>query len=206
MKYMTLREKIIHSKQRAEKRVSNIYDPICYFIFNPIIPHWIHPNHITILRLFGTPFLIYFLWIGDVKVAAVMFIALALTDMIDGTLARRREQITELGTLLDPIADKLLLGSVIIFLLLKINIALACLVVGLDLVAVIFGVIMKLSGSQLSFKANLWGKIKLNLQVVGVAMVFIGLIFNIPLLIVIAQGILWASIAFAVISSINGGA
>jgi len=86
------------------------------------------PNLLTLLRIFFVPLLIAALvqddlqlqlggvLIGNELVALAIFLAAALTDLLDGYLARRWDQITTVGTLLDPIADKLLVGAVIVAL------------------------------------------------------------------------------------------
>jgi CDP-diacylglycerol--glycerol-3-phosphate 3-phosphatidyltransferase len=72
------------------------------------------PTKITILRIVLVPFLLAFL-IAPSRVnallAALIFLAAALTDWLDGHLARSTQQITTLGKLLDPIADKILLAA-----------------------------------------------------------------------------------------------
>jgi CDP-diacylglycerol--glycerol-3-phosphate 3-phosphatidyltransferase len=83
------------------------------------------PNALTLLRIFIVPLLVVVLltkfsedWIGVPQhIAAVgLFLTAALTDMLDGYLARRRRQVSRLGSLLDPIADKLLISSAFISL------------------------------------------------------------------------------------------
>lgn len=203
---MKIGKKIIESKEKIEKEYSNFYDPYCYAVFRHLIPEWVLPNHLTLIRLLGVPFFVYYLWNGHYLVSLILFVLLALTDMLDGTMARRRNQITELGTLLDPIADKILVASAIIVLLIKVNFTLAIVIIGLDLLVMLIAVISKLAGMKLSFKANLWGKIKLNLQVLGVGLIFLGLLLNAPILLMVAQIVLWTSVGFAVFSAINGGA
>src|SRR6266550_3272364 len=68
------------------------------------------PNGLTLMRIFLVPFLV------AVLVAALIFLAASLTDLLDGYLARKRGQVTTLGTLLDPVADKLLISSAFISL------------------------------------------------------------------------------------------
>src|SRR5579872_4229203 len=87
------------------------------------------PNLLTILRIFFVPLLVAALmeenWftirVNDLVVtnewlALAIFWAAAATDMLDGYLARRWGQVTTIGTLLDPIADKLLISAALISL------------------------------------------------------------------------------------------
>jgi CDP-diacylglycerol--glycerol-3-phosphate 3-phosphatidyltransferase len=78
------------------------------------------PNSITMGRILGIPVLIWMLsprfphgsWHGEQEViASLFFILLSISDGVDGYLARRRGQITTMGMLLDPLADKLLITS-----------------------------------------------------------------------------------------------
>ena len=83
------------------------------------------PNTLTLLRIFIVPLLVVVLltpfsenWFGVPRhvLGVVMFLGAALTDYLDGHLARRRHQVTRLGQLLDPIADKLLISAALISL------------------------------------------------------------------------------------------
>src|SRR5919198_5830783 len=86
------------------------------------------PNSLTLARIFFVPLLVAALVQQDVAVrvagllitnewlALAIFLAAAGTDMLDGFLARRWGQITTIGTLLDPIADKLLISAALIAL------------------------------------------------------------------------------------------
>src|SRR5438067_12600861 len=86
------------------------------------------PNALTILRIFFVPLLVAALVQenGAVRIGSVLFtkewLALAIfltaagTDLLDGYLARRWKQVTTIGTLLDPIADKLLISAALISL------------------------------------------------------------------------------------------
>jgi CDP-diacylglycerol--glycerol-3-phosphate 3-phosphatidyltransferase len=77
------------------------------------------PNKLTLGRIFLVPFIIVFLVVGE-KVpnytAGVIFLAAVLTDWLDGRIARTTRQVTTLGKLLDPIADKLLISTALIAL------------------------------------------------------------------------------------------
>src|SRR5271156_2055867 len=75
------------------------------------------PNGLTLFRIFLIPVLVTVLLTKEhVLFAASIFLAASLTDLLDGYLARKRGQITTLGVLLDPVADKLLISSAFISL------------------------------------------------------------------------------------------
>ncbi|KKQ78557.1 MAG: CDP-diacylglycerol-glycerol-3-phosphate 3-phosphatidyltransferase [Parcubacteria group bacterium GW2011_GWC2_38_7] len=78
------------------------------------------PNKITLLRIFLIPLIVFFLLYSPKLsmhiVAAIIFVLASLTDVIDGYIARNKNQVTTLGKLLDPVADKLLTSSALISL------------------------------------------------------------------------------------------
>src|SRR3990172_3029259 len=81
---------------------------------------WNLPNTITIVRMGVVPiFLLFPLFDGPTgsRVVAWLFIVAATTDLVDGWLARRGKQVTSIGKLLDPLADKLLVSTALIVLL-----------------------------------------------------------------------------------------
>jgi CDP-diacylglycerol--glycerol-3-phosphate 3-phosphatidyltransferase len=85
----------------------------------PLSSHLNWPNKITLVRIFLVPLLLVFLispqgW--SPLVAATIFLVAAFTDWLDGHLARSTNQITRLGQLLDPIADKLLVTAALVSL------------------------------------------------------------------------------------------
>jgi len=77
------------------------------------------PIALTLFRIVVVPLIIVFVISSDrvrVLIAAVIFVAASLTDWLDGRLARRRNQVTQFGTLLDPVADKLLVAAALVAL------------------------------------------------------------------------------------------
>ncbi len=78
------------------------------------------PNALTLARIFLVPIVVALLLTVEIRDWALwgagLFLAAALTDILDGYFARRRKQVTNLGRLLDPIADKLLISSALIAL------------------------------------------------------------------------------------------
>lgn len=87
------------------------------------VSNWSAPNIITIVRIFFAPVFIWMLLSGNGDVneslrwwAAILFVVGMGTDGLDGWIARRYNLITDLGKILDPIADKILIGGALIAL------------------------------------------------------------------------------------------
>ena len=120
------------------------------------------PNLMSLMRVVLTPFIGYFLWIGTDRgnEICVGFLALAgLTDLLDGFLARKLNQITPLGIVLDPIADKLFAIVLIIELISfrAFPIWLAAAIIGRDLLIMAGGMVL-LREKELILPSNLTGK------------------------------------------------
>ncbi|WP_281883097.1 CDP-alcohol phosphatidyltransferase family protein [Paenibacillus sp. YYML68] len=77
---------------------------------------WNVPNLLTIARLLLIPVYIIVFQAGHVKSAFFVLLAAGLTDILDGHIARRNKQVTQLGSMLDPLADKLMMITVILLL------------------------------------------------------------------------------------------
>ena len=75
---------------------------------------WNIPNALTMLRLVLIPVFVYLFWKVDRKAALVVFLVASLTDMLDGMLARKLNQITDFGKLFDPLADKVMVLTALI--------------------------------------------------------------------------------------------
>ena len=74
------------------------------------------PNKLTMGRIFAIPVFIVVFLMGYKYAAAIIFILAALTDMLDGHIARKHNLVTNFGKLMDPLADKLLVMSALICL------------------------------------------------------------------------------------------
>jgi CDP-diacylglycerol--glycerol-3-phosphate 3-phosphatidyltransferase len=134
------------------------------------------PNALTISRLLSIPVLMVLLVVRfpyHDQIAAAVFVVASLTDTLDGNLARRRRQVTELGKFLDPLTDKLFILSVLIVLVQEGELA-------AWIVVVIFGremlitVLRSLSASQgRVIAATPFGKTKTVLQVAAVLLLIL---------------------------------
>lgn len=76
-----------------------------------------YPNMLTIVRLLLIPVYLYFFLKGEYIISGVVFSVSGLTDFFDGYLARKYNMVTDLGRLLDPLADKLTLISILAVLI-----------------------------------------------------------------------------------------
>jgi CDP-diacylglycerol--glycerol-3-phosphate 3-phosphatidyltransferase/cardiolipin synthase len=78
------------------------------------------PNILTLSRIFAVPLLAFFLWWPEWRlgylIGFVLYSVIAITDYIDGYLARAQGTVSKLGTFLDPIADKIMVAAVILVL------------------------------------------------------------------------------------------
>lgn len=140
------------------------------------------PNGLTLLRIFIIPLLVVVLltpfsenWFGVPRhfLGVALFLGAALTDYLDGHFARSRDQVTRLGQLLDPIADKLLISAALISLVenqlapawaVVIIIGREFAVTGLRSIAAADGVVIS---------ASRMGKFKMLVQVLTVALLIV---------------------------------
>jgi CDP-diacylglycerol--glycerol-3-phosphate 3-phosphatidyltransferase len=141
------------------------------------------PNSITLIRIFSIPLLMWILLsprfngvTGERELlASCIFIAAAMTDGIDGYLARKRGQITTIGILLDPIADKLLIAAAFITLV-QLSPSLvpawiAVVVIGREFL--VSGLRSIAAGEGFTIEASDLGKFKMVVQIVAVVAVIL---------------------------------
>lgn len=138
------------------------------------------PNKITILRIILIPLFIILLYIKMKYVeyiAALIFIILALTDALDGYIARKKKQITRLGKLIDPLADKLLISAALIFLIGKgVPAWMAFIIIAREFA--VTGLRLSASAKNITISASKWGKIKTISQIVAIVAVIINFPYN----------------------------
>ncbi|MBW4838499.1 MAG: CDP-diacylglycerol--glycerol-3-phosphate 3-phosphatidyltransferase [Paenibacillaceae bacterium] len=144
------------------------------------------PNRITLTRIFMIPVMLVFLlvdagWLsheltlGDYSlpfnqlIAAILFIVAASTDGIDGYIARKYNLVTNLGKLLDPLADKLLVGTVLIGLVAmgKCDTWIAVVIISREFAVTGLREVALLEGSVIA--ASKWGKAKTITQIIAIS-------------------------------------
>jgi cardiolipin synthase (CMP-forming) len=121
---------------------------------------WTVPNQITLLRLGFLPFFLILVLYEEYQGALVVLVFVALTDAIDGFLARRLHQKSALGAYLDPIADKLLLSSSFVVLAMgkKIGWWLTIMVLSRDVLLLVVAAVILIVQGYRAFPPSLLGK------------------------------------------------
>jgi CDP-diacylglycerol---glycerol-3-phosphate 3-phosphatidyltransferase len=127
-----------------------------------------------------------------------VFLAAAATDLLDGYLARRWGQVTTVGTLLDPIADKLLIMAALVSLVAIQRVPAWMVIVILGREFAVSGLRQIAAASGFTIAASELGKSKMIAQVVAIALVIGGIRW--PALNEIALYAMWAVVLFGVIS------
>jgi CDP-diacylglycerol--glycerol-3-phosphate 3-phosphatidyltransferase len=170
------------------------------------------PNLLTLLRIFFVPLLVAVLVMGEVMVpvgrwrltndwlALAIFLAAAATDLLDGYLARRWGQITTIGTLLDPIADKLLISAALISLV-QVNAVpawMAILVIAREFA--VSGLRSIAAAEGYTIRASDLGKTKMVFQVAGVSLLLLSI--HRPALKPYAMVLMWGVVVFAMVSAL----
>lgn len=141
------------------------------------------PNLLTFLRMALIPVFASLLYYGYSKWALVVFVAAGLSDGIDGFLARKFNQESELGTIIDPIADKLLMTTAFVILTmpntlqpvrhLPVPFWVTAAVIGRDvLIIAVAGAINVMTGFR-GFKPSWLGKLSTLVQVIAVGMILL---------------------------------
>ncbi len=165
------------------------------------IPRSVRPNHVTALRFLLTPPTLFLLVMQWYAWGVPLFLFAALTDAIDGALARTRNMITTWGMMFDPLADKfLIVPALLIVLVAHVPIPLLASIVGIELL--IIGMAFIWRGQGRTVQANIWGKIKMILQVAGVLGTLLSVWLSWPLW-GLAIALLWASVVFALVGMVR---
>jgi len=171
------------------------------------------PNSLTIARFFFVPLLVAALVGKSVAIrvggmvitnewlALAIFLAAAATDLLDGFLARRWGQITTIGTLLDPIADKLLISAALISLV-QVNVApawMVVLIIGREFA--VTGLRSIAAAEGYTIKASDLGKTKMIAQVVAISVLLLSM--RHPELSRLGNFLMWGVVVFTIASALD---
>lgn len=178
-------------------------DRIIAALFLWAVPSVLTPNHITLFRIVATAPTIMLLLLEQYTIGIPIFLFVALTDALDGALARTRNMITDWGRIFDPVADKLLVIPALSILMVKnLPIGLVLLIIALELFVMGAALVWRNRGGVIS--ANMWGKAKMILQVLGIFLLLLSLWLGLPLQHVAAL-VLGASVYCSIMSIVHHG-
>jgi len=138
------------------------------------------PNKISMIRIIMIPIVMLFIspellfmpdWYNNFiegvgrYIGVILFLIAAITDFLDGYIARKNNLVTKLGKFLDPIADKLLVISALVILVQKqeINFWLVVIIIAREIIVMGIRIIAASEGKVIA--ASIWGKIKTVLQI-----------------------------------------
>ncbi len=155
---------------------------------------------ITLGRIFLVPVFLALLLTAEqltyrVPLAVAVFVLAAVTDGLDGYVARARREVTKFGALIDPVADKLLISSALIALveLGEVSAWIAVLIIGREFAVSGLRIVVASEGGEIP--VSRWGKIKTFSQIIGI----VGVLLGIPG----GTVILWIASGITVISGID---
>lgn len=160
-------------------------------------------NKITLVRIFLVPVFVLFMLTDFTEynglIAFIVFVIATITDKIDGTIARKKNLVTDFGKFLDPIADKLLVCSALICLTADGTIPawITIVIIGREFIISAFRLVCADTGKTVA--ASWWGKSKTIAQMVTI----IVLLMNIPQLAVVETVLIYISLVLTVVSLVD---
>ena len=157
------------------------------------------PNALTVVRILLLPVVVWRFIIGDATGALIAYLAAMLTDALAGIIARKFNQITARGKLLDPLADKLLVCSAMICLVEMGRIPAWIVIVIISREFIISGFRLIASDNGRVIAASYWGKFKTTFQMVMICL----MIANIEALSVLTTIVMWVALVLTVVSLVD---
>ncbi|HKZ52124.1 MAG TPA: CDP-diacylglycerol--glycerol-3-phosphate 3-phosphatidyltransferase [Candidatus Acidoferrales bacterium] len=168
-------------------------------------PIFTFANQLTLLRLLLIPFFALSILAGNYGWGLGLLVVAGLTDFFDGLLARRLEQRTPLGAMLDPIADKLLLSTSFIVLAVSGAVPwwLSILVLSRDFLILAVALAITIGAGFRPFPPSLYGKACTTVQILTVFVVLLVEVLPAAGLVGIKQFLLWLTAALTVASGVH---
>ncbi len=177
----------------------NSIDKVLDKVFLWAFPTYVKPNHLTVFRYISTPFIFYLLFFQYYLIGFIAFFISAMTDALDGAMARTRGQITSWGKINDPLADKLLIGLVGAIMIIKyVSLEIIFIIIILEILTI--AIVAFFYDAKENPGAMLPGKIKMALQSLGVGLIILYAMQGFPLYLSVAIVFLYLSILFSIIN------
>lgn len=172
-------------------------------------------NKLTFSRIIAVPAFLFFLvpgWFGQFLgisewgrfVSAAVFVLASITDLLDGMIARKYNQVSELGKFLDPIADKLLITSALVALVMTDGLSVWAVVIIIAREFIVTGIRVLAAGQKIVIAASKLGKLKTVIQTIAVVAILIN---NFPLSLItdfpLGDVLMWLAVLMTLISGID---
>ena len=174
------------------------------------------PNKLTVLRVILIPFFVFFIlenfWLVQYKayIALAIFIIASLTDFLDGAIARKKGLVTNFGKFMDPLADKLLVISALMCLLIVDGGERMCVSQILGLIAVlvivarefiISGFRLVASDAGIVIAASMWGKFKTATTMIAICLMIV--VKELPFLKDVTMVLFWVAVTLTIVSLVD---
>jgi len=178
----------------------NIFDRTLLAPFVALTPRFVSPNAVTIFRMVVLPLVLYYIWTAQMVIGLCLFVIAAFSDMLDGALARTRNQITDWGKLFDPVADKMLVGSVAAIVITRyLNLWLVFSIILIETLLIVSAIFLR-GRRRKPIQARFSGKVKMILQCFGLGFILIYGVTPIVWLLPLATATLWLAVLFGLLS------
>ena len=172
------------------------------------------PNKLTVLRVILIPVFVFFLLASFVPynayIALGVFILASVTDFLDGAIARKKNLVTNFGKFMDPLADKLLVVSALMCLLIIDSGERMCVSQTLGLIAVlvivarefiISGFRLVASDAGIVIAASMWGKFKTATTMVAICLMIV--VKELPFLKDVTMVLFWVAVTLTIVSLVD---
>ena len=136
-------------------------------------------------------------------IALVVFIMSAITDKVDGYLARKNHEVTDLGAFLDPLADKILVNLAFLALVYLTIVPIWVFAIILVRDFAVDGLRMNLAKQGKTLSASFFGKLKTTTQIIALIILLLNLILNLEPIAIIGNITLCLALAFTILSALN---
>ena len=179
------------------EKLDHYRDELLFLFIKPYWPRIISPNQITYIRIImgGLLFvLLFFFGIENKLLIVSLFCVGVLTDLFDGSVARGLDKVTQFGTTLDPVADRILIIPIAIYSLYESQRWLLLSLLLIEMFNAITSVFYK---SKEAYKANIFGKTKMVLMSVVFIIILIVWPNEPPVFFIY---VLWVSLIFSLLS------
>jgi CDP-diacylglycerol--glycerol-3-phosphate 3-phosphatidyltransferase len=164
-------------------------------------------NKLTMLRIFLVPIFLIFIAARGIpygkELATIIFIVASLTDKLDGYIARSRNQITNFGKFMDPLADKLLVTAALVSLveLQIVHAWIAMIIIAREFAVSGLRTVAASEGNVIA--ASWWGKIKTVVQIVAIIAALLNLTYVNPTLKILTDVAMGAAVIITIISGVD---